>query len=213
VPDATHPGIRRGQPASPKRGLAYSRYNVNTSYGSLKLERQSRTVVQLLKIAFQELYALDAVQPSVGQMVSICQSEFSLTSFSVVYSVPFEARARRRSCIAWRNPTEIRRTSRNYFGPAAWRWDCVGGGLAVRLLFTGACSEILQGGGKDLEFELPSESLHRQAMERWKHRTPEDSPLRYNRSRRSLEKLAHNGLAGRGHFARVSHLFDAVPGV
>jgi hypothetical protein len=29
----------------------------------------------------------------------------------------------------------------------------------------------------------------------------------------ALEKLAHNGLAGRAHFARVSPSFGAAPGV
>jgi hypothetical protein len=28
----------------------------------------------------------------------------------------------------------------------------------------------------------------------------------------TLEKLAHNGLAGRGQLPRVSHSFDAAPG-
>lgn len=29
---------------------------------------------------------------------------------------------------------------------------------------------------------------------------------------RTLEKLAHNGLIGRGEFRRLSHSFDAAPG-
>jgi hypothetical protein len=29
---------------------------------------------------------------------------------------------------------------------------------------------------------------------------------------RTLQKLSHNGLAGRGQFRRVSHSFDAAPG-
>jgi hypothetical protein len=41
---------------------------------------------------------------------------------------------------------------------------------------------------------------------------PERSPKRHNQRAMTLEKLAHNRLAGRGQTRRVSHSFDAAPG-
>jgi hypothetical protein len=39
-----------------------------------------------------------------------------------------------------------------------------------------------------------------------------NSPQNGARGLLSFEKLEHNGLAGRGHFVRVSHSFGAAPG-